>query len=728
MDYDCKKKYKNSFQTRMGSDEKNEHKHYYCDDKPNDKNEHKHHYCDDKRNDKYVYYECVKKCQKYQDIHNIVLIGVGAAGGHLLNRLSLKYDVQAFEAGFDRRDDGFTYNLAAAAPAIHNKVDIVAPFNPTFPPSSIPPQHIPPPGFGNLQWAGVTFQLPYTVQTPTEPAFPPLIGSINWTAGIMLGGSHEHIQGLYVNPSQSQCDRWAAILKDDRYRFENLFPRLQKTERFRYHTDYTTQTYDGTDYGPLDGPSIDGSKPIRRGYNGVLAVTQASPSNFSLNLSKIIYDKFHNDLGYDIFRQEPIVEQECSETYNSGVNICVTQSPERFLDEHRIRSSVVRAYLNDSVMTNLDPDMIPPNTSAQYTINNGIYKGINKHTFTLTLDTLIQRIVFKTKPGYPHGKDYWTHNYQVNQIDTNAFKRPLRAIGVEYSDKNDSSKKVFVPCTDVICSLGTLGTPVLLMQSGIGPKNLLISFGIPVLFNQPNMGKYVGNHYGANIRWNGNALVWGTNNVPGKENSNAYLPGPDSVIRRKFQYFSSIALVNLKTTWVISLFDLNPKSTGHVETKNSVFEGLLAVKIFPNYYSDPHEEDKFNLCWIARHIAAAVVAADPTATFVSPNLPYPFPDDNEVLFAALLRPTATFPPLAGFTEQAHYVGSCGMGPDPNIHCVNTRFLLRGTKNVRVCDASSTPIEVDSNGVAFPVQNDGNTSRGVNALSIVCAEQLLESFA
>lgn len=67
-----------------------------------------------------------------------------------------------------------------------------------------------------------------------------------------------------------------------------------------------------------------------------------------------------------------------------------------------------------------------------------------------------------------------------------------------------------------------------------------------------------------------------------------------------------------------------------------------------------------------------------------------------------------------------------MGRNPNIHCVDHKFLLRGTKNVRVCDASSTPLDVDINGVVYPVQNDGNTSRGVNVLSSVCAEQLLRS--
>lgn len=58
--------------------------------------------------------------------------------------------------------------------------------------------------------------------------------------------------------------------------------------------------------------------------------------------------------------------------------------------------------------------------------------------------------------------------------------------------------------------------------------------------------------------------------------------------------------------------------------------------------------------------------------------------------------------------------------------MDKNFLLRGTSNVRVCDGSSTPLEKDGVGNVYPVQNDGNTARGINVFSIICAEQLLGS--
>src|SRR5690606_37512057 len=155
-----------------------------------------------------------------------------------------------------------------------------------------------------------------------------------------------------------------------------------------------------------------------------------------------------------------------------------------------------------------------------------------------------------------------------NRIRKSAFIQPLRAIGLKYGDDEDSA--IFVKCDDVICSLGVLGTPALLMQSGIGPKNVLNALGIPVLLDQPNVGKYVSNHYGAMIRWTGDRDIWGGLEL-GTENSNGYLPGLDHEKRRKFQYYSNYTpeTATQPEMWSMNLYDLDPKSTGTVEATQS---------------------------------------------------------------------------------------------------------------------------------------------------------------
>lgn len=393
------------------------------------------------------------------------LIGVGCAGSYILNKLSKKYRMVAFEAGIDRRYDGVTFNLAIAAPAVTNPLSKVAAQHPvgwTLPPAQ--------------QWAGITFNPIYNTSTIIANPGPGIIPQ-NWTQGVMIGGSNEHIQGVCVKPSRSQCEWWASITRNKRFAFDNLFSLLNDMESFNDHYDPTTQTYDGTLYAPLNGPSILGSNPLNRGYEGTLQVIQSSPSPFSINLSKAVYRYFRDNHVDDNILLTPIVSATDSLTFNSGVNTTVTQCPETFLNVHRTRSSMARAYLGQSVMMSTTPDV--PSGNANYTINNGPYVGINGHNFDLILGAKIQRIVFKK-----------------NRCGVYVF--PLVAHAIEYAT---SGGTITVPVSKVICSLGTMGTPALLMQSGIGDKALLESLGIEAILDQPNLGKYVGNHQGSRITW-----------------------------------------------------------------------------------------------------------------------------------------------------------------------------------------------------------------------------------
>lgn len=677
------------------------------------------------------------------------IIGVGCSGAYLLSQLSRKYNVIAFDTGHNALNDGVTYNLSIGAPVTHLPTDTVAAQNASI---------ISPAPTGSSQWSSITFIPLYNISTiadagttapnvnPSNLAFAS--GLSSWVQGLMVGGSNEHIQGVYVNPSKSRCNWWANLLGDTRYSFDNLFPKITAMEEFRAHTPPTSSTYDGTLFAPRNGPSYYGNFPINRGKNGPLKVMQSSPNSFSIVLAQAVYNKFHDDLGYSAFKLEPVVSSTgTSETFNSGVDICVTTATEAWLDYHRTRSSIARAYLPDSVMQRVEDDSVTGYSPTNFFFNNGLHKGVGCRTFNLYLQKMIQRIVFETQPGYPAGQNYWTNN---GPVDPNAFTRPLKAIGIEYGPS--ISNKTFVPMTDVICALGTLGTPALLMQSGIGPYTTLTNLGIPVLLPQENLGKHISNHVGAVLRWSGNANIWNTTNVSpsGTTASNGYLPGftgDNFLTRRKFQYFSgfssnTVVGVTPTPTWTMSLYDLNTKSTGSMAVAQSwetvmptnTVQSALRITTQPNYFSDVNNEDRTNLCWILRQLFDMVRTLDPTSIFYVPVLPSttsitPLADS---LFTNPANPTNDQALLVAFapalTAQTHFVGSCGMGNDPSIHCVDKNFLLRGTSNVHVCDGSSIPLEKDNAGNVYPVQNDGNTARGINVFSIVCAEQLLNSLS
>ncbi|XP_015783745.1 glucose dehydrogenase [FAD, quinone]-like isoform X1 [Tetranychus urticae] len=81
---------------------------------------------------------------------------------------------------------------------------------------------------------------------------------------------------------------------------------------------------------------------------------------------------------------------------------------------------------------------------------------------------------------------------QVTRVLFNADKH---AIGVTF-DKGGSRHAVYAR-REVILSAGAIGSPHLLMLSGIGPRDHLESLGIPVVHDSPGVGQNLQDHIGA---------------------------------------------------------------------------------------------------------------------------------------------------------------------------------------------------------------------------------------
>ncbi len=68
-----------------------------------------------------------------------------------------------------------------------------------------------------------------------------------------------------------------------------------------------------------------------------------------------------------------------------------------------------------------------------------------------------------------------------------------KAIGVEWIENNEV-KKAYANC-EVILSGGSLQSPQILQLSGIGPAELLKKHDIPIIFNSPEVGQNLQDHY-----------------------------------------------------------------------------------------------------------------------------------------------------------------------------------------------------------------------------------------
>ncbi|KAH8897142.1 alcohol oxidase [Thozetella sp. PMI_491] len=96
--------------------------------------------------------------------------------------------------------------------------------------------------------------------------------------------------------------------------------------------------------------------------------------------------------------------------------------------------------------------------------------------------------------GRPNAK--LLHSSRATKIlfDKTDAKKDPRAVGVEYVSTVDNSTHI-VSAKEVIVSAGAIGSPWLLMLSGVGPKAHLESVGVPVVADSPELGSNFYDHH-----------------------------------------------------------------------------------------------------------------------------------------------------------------------------------------------------------------------------------------
>ena len=107
----------------------------------------------------------------------------------------------------------------------------------------------------------------------------------------------------------------------------------------------------------------------------------------------------------------------------------------------------------------------------------------------------------------------WTRSYSRSAyIDTGATSRPnlsilvkstvtrimfdsnRTAVGVEYTETRDGERHSVRVNKEVILSAGAVGSPQVLMVSGVGPKDVLEAANVPVQLELPGVGQHLQDH------------------------------------------------------------------------------------------------------------------------------------------------------------------------------------------------------------------------------------------
>ncbi|OBJ62713.1 GMC family oxidoreductase [Mycobacterium sp. 1423905.2] len=256
------------------------------------------------------------------------------------------------------------------------------------------------------------------------------------------------------------------------------------------------------------------------------------------------------------------------------------------------------------------------------------------------------------------------------------------AVGVEYSDGGRPPCRAYADA-EVVLSAGVVGSPKVLLLSGIGPGAHLESVGVTPEVDLPAVGQNLHDHLlVSNIYAAKDPLPPGTNNLleaqlfarsggckgeaPDLQPLFIHIPYPaDGYPMPEHGYTIAAGLVNVQSRGTLRLASADPSDAPLVDPNVLADQADLEAVV-----------DAVELC---REIGASAVFAPWRASEVAPG-PMAITRDD----------------LRRFVRQAvgtyhHQVGTCRMGArsDPNA-VVGPDLQVRGIDNLRVADASIMP--------------------------------------
>ncbi|RZS87641.1 choline dehydrogenase-like flavoprotein [Phyllobacterium myrsinacearum] len=277
-----------------------------------------------------------------------------------------------------------------------------------------------------------------------------------------------------------------------------------------------------------------------------------------------------------------------------------------------------------------------------------------------------------------------------------------RAVGVEIARGN--AREIIRAEREVLVSSGAIGSPKLLLQSGIGAADHLRKVGVPVVHNLPGVGENMQDHLDLFVisectgdhTYDGVAklhrTLWaGLQYVlfrSGPVASSLFETGgfwyadpdarsPDIQFHLGLGSGIEAGVERLKNAGVtLNSAYLHPRSRGTVRLQSA--DPMAAPLIDPNYWSDPHDR-KMSIEGLK--LAREIMNQAALKPFVmAERLPGPKYNSDEELFDY---------GCANAKTDHHPVGTCKMGTD-SMAVVGLDLKVHGLDGLRVCDSSVMP--------------------------------------
>lgn len=282
------------------------------------------------------------------------------------------------------------------------------------------------------------------------------------------------------------------------------------------------------------------------------------------------------------------------------------------------------------------------------------------------------------------------------------------AVGVELAGRN-GPEIVRAKC-EVILSSGAIGSPRLLMLSGIGPAEHLQSVGVDVVYDQPEVGSNLQDHLDlftisectgdhtydkyAKLHWSAVAGVQYLLTKRGPVASSLFETGgfwyveegarsPDIQFHLGLGSGIEAGVDRMQHSGVtLNSAYLRPRSRGTVRLANN--DPKAAPLIDPNYWADPHDRE---MSMRGLKLVQEIMKQGALKPFVMREvLPGPGVKTDQDYFNFACTHAKT---------DHHPAGTCRMGGD-HASVVDSRLKFRGIKGLRVVDASIMPRLISSN--------------------------------
>jgi len=283
-----------------------------------------------------------------------------------------------------------------------------------------------------------------------------------------------------------------------------------------------------------------------------------------------------------------------------------------------------------------------------------------------------------------------------------------RAIGIEVA--GDTGVELIRAKREVILTAGTIGSPKLLLQSGIGPASHIEQVGLQVVHDLPGVGINLQDHLDLCVicectgdhtydkygkpHWAALAGLRYAFFRDGPAASNLFETGGFWFADRNAQspdiqfhlgmgsgIEAGIAKISHAGVTLNTAF-LRPRSRGTVRLSGS--DPLAAPLIDPNYWSDPYDRE---MSIKGLRIAREIMRQNALKPFVlAERVPGPSCESDEDFARYAYRSAKT---------DHHPVGTCAMGTG-KLAVVSPELKLHGMDGLRVCDASAMPLLISSN--------------------------------